>query len=51
MSEDELINELAVRSAQGRIVLFLGTGFSKAVLGFAPLVSCHFSPNLAAKVG
>ena len=50
MSESELIEELAVRSTQGRLVLFLGTGFSKAVLGFAPLISDHFSPHLAARV-
>ena len=50
MTEVEIIAKLAEKSSQGRLVLFLGTGFSKAVLGYQPLISGHFSPDLAARV-
>lgn len=50
MVVDELIEKLAECASQGRLALFLGTGFSKAVLGYLPFVPGHYSADLAARV-
>ena len=50
MVGSELIEKLAEFASQGRLALFLGTGFSKAVLGYLPLVPEHYLADLAARV-
>lgn len=50
MTEKELIEKLAESSSFGRVALFLGTGFSKAVLGYTPLGLGHFNSDLAGAV-
>lgn len=50
MTEESLFVKLAEAAYQNRLVLFLGTGFSKAVLGYDPNAANHYDQSKASVV-